>query len=102
MLKAKDSTKRKRLFQSFTLPTPGYNTDTTRAVLIAKIRSLFPMNLLEILIDEATWAKSWRRSKEGTSVSISDFQFGHYIAGVSSVRMTRLIEEENHEGCFDR
>jgi len=68
--------------------------------MVAKIQSLFQMNLVETLIDEVTWAKSWRRSKEGTSFSISDFQFGHYIAGFSSVRMTRLIEEENHEGCF--
>ena len=84
----------------------GYNADTVaaRAVLdgtyefsddyheatnqlfqqIAKIRSLVPMNSVETLIDEVTWASSWRRSKEATSSSISGFHFGHYIAGAES------------------
>lgn len=84
----------------------GYNADTVaaRAVLdgtyvfsedyheptnqlfeqIAKIRSLVPMNSVETLIDQATWATSWKRSKEATSSSISGFHFGHYIAGASS------------------
>ncbi len=52
----------------------------------AKIRSLISMNSVETLIDEATWASSWRRSKEATSSSISGFHFGigHYIAGAES------------------
>jgi len=55
---------------------------------IAKIRLLVPMNSVETLIDEVTWAKSWKRSKEKTSSSISGLHFGHYIAGSSSAHIS--------------
>ena len=52
--------------------------------IVAKIRSLFPMNFfVETLIDDVAWTKSWRWSKQGASSSISGFYFGHYIAGAS-------------------
>ena len=52
---------------------------------MAKFRSLVLVPIsVNTLIDEVTWASSWRRSKGATSSSISSFHFGHYIAGAVS------------------
>jgi hypothetical protein len=56
----------------------------------AAIRTLIPINLLNILITKENWQQQWQGRRELTSSSESGLHFGHYLARILSSHISHF------------